>query len=324
MVYHPFSRKDSLMKNQGIVEEKKRKGGKDFHGDDPEINAMFDAVKRRRKIEKSSEEIILFVEKIMAELELVAEDDAQLNRIGQPAINKLRKLPFLTEVLSKKSFQLEFLDCGVLTLLKNWLEPLPDGSLPNATIRGTILNILTDFPLDLKQQERREQLKKSGLGRVIMFLSRSEEETTSNKKLAKDLIDKWSRIIFNKSTSFADLRSKDDVNVPVMKKSASKPAILQYIEADLDFNVSKEQKLSSGPSSSSQAVTRAEPTPMVYVVNPQSKCNPEVFKAYARQQVQGDSRQRIANRLKQLKASKKKPLQAEKPSAQGRRMLPSF
>ena len=26
---------------------------------------------------------------------------------------------------------------------------------------------------------------------VIMFLSRSEEETTANRKLAKDLVDKW-------------------------------------------------------------------------------------------------------------------------------------
>ena len=73
MVYNPFPRKDSLMKNQCIVEEKKRKGGKDFHGDEPEIIAMFDAVKRRRKIEKSSEEITLLVEKVMAELEMVAE-----------------------------------------------------------------------------------------------------------------------------------------------------------------------------------------------------------------------------------------------------------
>lgn len=26
---------------------------------------------------------------------------------------------------------------------------------------------------------------------VIMFLSRTDEETTSNRKLAKDLVDKW-------------------------------------------------------------------------------------------------------------------------------------
>lgn len=44
----------------------------------------------------------------------------------------------------RKQLQQEFLDHGVLTLLKNWLEPLPDGSLPNINIRAAILKILTD------------------------------------------------------------------------------------------------------------------------------------------------------------------------------------
>lgn len=47
-------------------------------------------------------------------------------------------------VLHRKQLQQEFLDHGVLTLLKNWLEPLPDGSLPNINIREAILKILTD------------------------------------------------------------------------------------------------------------------------------------------------------------------------------------
>ncbi|KAI8565017.1 hypothetical protein RHMOL_Rhmol03G0228000 [Rhododendron molle] len=47
-----------------------------------------------------------------------------------------------------------------------------------------------EFPIDLERFEKREQLKKSGLAKVIMFLSKSDEETT-NKKLAKDLVDKW-------------------------------------------------------------------------------------------------------------------------------------
>lgn len=46
--------------------------------------------------------------------------------------------------LSRKQLQTEFLDHGVLTLLKNWLEPLPDGSLPNINIRAAILRVLTD------------------------------------------------------------------------------------------------------------------------------------------------------------------------------------
>lgn len=92
----------------------------------------------------------------------------------------------------RKQLQLEFLDHGVLTLLKNWLEPLPDGSLPNINIRAAVLRILNDvcigytliyfftllklsglifllalqFPIDLDQYDRKEQLKKSGLGKV--------------------------------------------------------------------------------------------------------------------------------------------------------------
>lgn len=53
--------------------------------------------------------------------------------------------------ICRKQLQQEFLDHGVLTLLKNWLEPLPDGSLPNINIRAAILKILTDvctfFPI---------------------------------------------------------------------------------------------------------------------------------------------------------------------------------
>ncbi|XVF18440.1 hypothetical protein REPUB_Repub11eG0021700 [Reevesia pubescens] len=156
-----------------------------------------------------------------------------------------------------------------------------------------------------------------------MFLSKSEEEIGSKKKLAKYLIEKWCRIIFNKSTRFNDLRNTDDIHIPVMKKAVNKPAIMEYVEADLDFNVAKEEKLSSRSSCSSQRALRPEPTPSVYVVNPKSNYNPEIAKAYRRQQVLGDTRESIAKRLKQLKASKKKPLQAEKPSAEGRRMLPS-
>lgn len=43
----------------------------------------------------------MIVEDLMAELEVTAEEDAELNRQNKPAINKLKKLPLLIEVLSK-------------------------------------------------------------------------------------------------------------------------------------------------------------------------------------------------------------------------------
>lgn len=57
--------------------------------------------KKKKKTEKSSAEIALIVESVVAELEVVAELDAELNRKSEPAINKLKKLPLLTEALSK-------------------------------------------------------------------------------------------------------------------------------------------------------------------------------------------------------------------------------
>lgn len=57
--------------------------------------------KKKKKNEKSPAETALLVEKIMAELEVVAEEDAELNRQAKPAVNKLKKLPLLMEVLAK-------------------------------------------------------------------------------------------------------------------------------------------------------------------------------------------------------------------------------
>ncbi|KAF5477831.1 hypothetical protein F2P56_004444, partial [Juglans regia] len=70
-------------------------------GEDDEINELFKMGKKRKKNDRSPADIALLVENVMAELEVTAEEDADLNRQGKPAVNKLKKLPLLTEVLSK-------------------------------------------------------------------------------------------------------------------------------------------------------------------------------------------------------------------------------
>ncbi|EEF42453.1 protein IWS1 homolog 1 [Ricinus communis] len=291
--------------------------------EDEEIKELFKMGKKKKKNEKSPAEIALLVENVMAELEVTAEEDAELNRRGKPAITKLKKLPLLTEVLSKKQLQQEFIDHGVLTLLKNWLEPLPDGSLPNINIRAAILKILTDFPIDLEQYDRREQLKKSGLGKVIMFLSKSDEETTSNRKLAKDLVDKWSRPIFNKSTRFEDMRNIDDDRAfrrPTVRRPVNNSAGMESRDGDLDLDISRERR--SGQSSARQQhASRPEATPLDFLVRPQSKIDPEEVRARAKQVVQDQRRLKMNKKLQQLKAPKKKQLQATKLSVEGRGML---
>ncbi|CAN8290391.1 unnamed protein product [Cochlearia groenlandica] len=298
--------------------------------EEDEVNNLFKMGKKKKKTEKNPAEIALLVENVMAELEVTAEEDAELNRQGKPAINKLKKLSLLTDVLGKKQLQTEFLDHGVLTLLKNWLEPLPDGSLPNINIRAAILRVLTDFPIDLDQYDRKEQLKKSGLGKVIMFLSKSDEETTSNRRLAKDLVDKWSRPIFNKSTRFEDMRHLDEDRAPYRRPSVKKPSnktsTMQSRDSDFDLDIRERKSgLTSGQSSrgdsSRQMTMRPEATPLDFLIRPQSKVDPDEVRARAKQGSQDQRRMKMNKRLQQLKGTKKKRLQATKVSVEGRGMI---
>ncbi|KAL1192532.1 IWS1-like protein 1 [Cardamine amara subsp. amara] len=297
--------------------------------DDDEVNNLFKMGKKKKKAERNPAEIALLVENVMAELEVTAEEDAELNRQGKPAINKLKKLSLLTDVLGKKQLQTEFLDHGVLTLLKNWLEPLPDGSLPNINIRAAILRVLTDFPIDLDQYDRREQLKKSGLGKVIMFLSKSDEETNSNRRLAKDLVDKWSRPIFNKSTRFEDMRNLDEDRVPYRRPAVKKPtnkATMESRDGDFDLDIRQRKSgLTSGQSSRGDAsrnmTMRPEATPLDFLIRPQSKIDPDEVRARAKQGSQDQRRLKMNKKLQQLKGTKKKRLQATKVSVEGRGMI---
>ncbi|KFK28570.1 hypothetical protein AALP_AA7G013600 [Arabis alpina] len=134
---------------------------------DEEMENLFRSMRKKSKVEKTVQEIAMQVEEVMASLEIAVGDDVELNKQGKPAISKLIKLPLLSDSLSKKQLQAIFLDHGVLSLLKNWLEPLPDGSLPNINVRAAVLKILNDLPVDLDQECIREQMEKSSLGKKL-------------------------------------------------------------------------------------------------------------------------------------------------------------
>jgi hypothetical protein len=60
-----------------------------------------------------------------------------------------------------------------------------------------VLKLLHKLPIDLNQEGRKEQLKKSELGRYVMFYSKLPEENLANRQLARALVEKWSRPIFD-------------------------------------------------------------------------------------------------------------------------------
>jgi transcription factor SPN1 len=303
---------------EGSDRDQRHPEAEEAEEDEEEEGRLFGKGKKK-KLERTPEEIAMFVEQFMAKVDVAAETDADLNRNSKPAIEKLKMLPELWTVLQKRQLQMEFLDRGVLSSLKDWLEPLPDGSLPNMNIRTTLLKLLTDLPIDVEQFERREQLKKSGLGKVVMFLSRLPEETPANKKLARDLVDKWSRPLFQKSTRYEDLRTYDEER-PMPRRTPVKKAPLKRANIDraddLDM-LQGEVELKRGDPGYRQHASRPEALPLDFVRRPESKVDPQEFQNRARQQRQDEKRMKMNKKLQQLKTTKKS-MQASKISVEGR------
>ncbi|KAG0587853.1 hypothetical protein KC19_2G196300 [Ceratodon purpureus] len=192
----------------------------------------------------------IFMYNFVEKLNVAAKMDEDLNRAMKPAIEKLKMLPEVWNVLHKHPLQIKFLDCGGLSSFVNWLVPLPDGSLPNTNVRTTVLTLLADFPIDVASNQRREQLKSSGIGKIVMALTRLPHETPANQKLARDLVNKWSRPLFDNSISYDNIRRPyraEPPQPPQPQSMATKKAPVKRTIADrgddLDVHQGSKKKL---------------------------------------------------------------------------------
>lgn len=127
-----------------------------------------------------------------------------LNEAKQAATKKLRMLPTVLKHMNKADLQYVLLDSGILPALKEWLTPLPDGSLPHLQIREGLLKTLAQFPaLDTGA------LKISGLGKTVMYLYRHPKEIRQNRDIAGKLINEWARPIFGVTANFKSMSREE-------------------------------------------------------------------------------------------------------------------
>lgn len=116
------------------------------------------------------------------------------------AIQKVKLLPKVENILSKANLADTILDNNLLQSVRIWLEPLPDGSLPSFEIQKSLFSAINSLPI------KTEHLKESGLGRIMIFYTKSKHVEPQLARLADKLIAEWTRPIIGASDNYRDKR----------------------------------------------------------------------------------------------------------------------
>ena len=148
----------------------KRKTGKILKMDDDKQPRVIKPRKRPCFPLLSAAELLPSVTGLLKRMEQAAFNDIKSHDRGEPAIEKLKMLDEVEEACIHRDKQPLLLNEGLLGVLKSWIEPLSDGTLPNIKIRTTVLRILQKLPIDTADVTDRTNLKMSKIGSRVMFL----------------------------------------------------------------------------------------------------------------------------------------------------------
>jgi len=134
---------------------------------------------------------------LISKMEEAFKLDQECLECKQLALNKLRILPEFDKILRKEYVQKNFLDKDGLDSIEKWLRKMPDGSSPSQTLKKKLLEIIHILPVE------EDHLKNSKLGRLLYEMQRGTNEDINTKKLLKDIITKWARILLEMPADYA-------------------------------------------------------------------------------------------------------------------------
>jgi len=147
---------------------------------------------------KAREEVLKFQAKMREAIEI---DKTNMQR-NQPAIEKLKLVNIIQKFLSNYHYQKVFLECLGMEILQEWIKRNRDGSYPVFNQISVILDVLDQLPVSVTN------LRNCAIGSYVMDLKEIKESKSMQKK-ASELIEKWSRIVWDINTNYSDFEAEN-------------------------------------------------------------------------------------------------------------------
>lgn len=293
------------------------------------LNAFEKAIEENKAMRRSRKqdldpaqveaECVAFLEKMMR----ARDEDIRSYKRGKPALEKLKMLREVELMLMKVSHREQLLDNVLLAIIKAWLDPMPDGALPNVQIRTSLLNILSSFRVDSDWVERLESSQ--GLGRVVHFLSRNDDHAP-NRRLAEKLMMKWARPVYQSNSNFHDLLEEFDK--PDEGRRAPKDGVASERRAAMEtvkhFKTAQERmqqfKKKDTNDTRSQQILATVPRRTPFLFTALAESSASVDEKQLREMRSTKARNKKVNRTMSTlrRANKNRSARAAKPSLNGR------
>ena len=289
---------------------------------DEDINFFGSKDKKRKKERRREETMKTEVIDFLSKMEVAAEQDLEAYALKLPAVYKLKMLPEVEIKLRQTELQELLLKNGLLKVLYMWLNLLPDGNLPNINLRSSLIRLIDILPLETDNFDRKDELKRSGLAKILVFLTTIPQETGSNRAICKKLIEKWSRPVYELSSEYKYIHRSGQVydaydsdnNELSMRRTKRPSRILEPVD---DMSVSAH----SGPRYGEKGYRHHAEIPdssiPEYVKRPRLKMDPGEVKSRG----QSNEQRRIRKLVGKVSGLKKKTGQAYQPSVEGRGLV---
>lgn len=154
----------------------------------------------------------------------------------KPALNKLKMVRKIENFLYNYNYQKFFLEFNGLEVLQEWIKRNKDGTYPVFNQINSILDCLNNLNVTVTN------LRNSNIGAYVLELKQSNISKPITKKTS-DIIEKWSRIIWDINTNYSDIELENKSYLSVFSNRKVRRTDIDLNEENEDRKVSLENDL---------------------------------------------------------------------------------